>query len=199
MKKNILNRYARTTDKKLIIDIAAEKVESLYNDLDKYAPYRKKELDQDLVDYLIDSASEIGNEDFVIQFHLTTLADSKLTSRVKTSIHNYFLYLIDLEFRKLTKMARSSSIFFAIGIVILSLSVWINQEIAGHETVIANVFAEGLNVAAWVSLWHAIANMLINWTPHRQQIKMYHRVAKAPILFHETEQNHHGTEPFTTP
>jgi hypothetical protein len=53
MKKNILDRYASTRDKKVIIDIAAEKIGDLYNDLDKYAPYRKKELDPNLVAYLI--------------------------------------------------------------------------------------------------------------------------------------------------
>lgn len=189
MKKQILDRYSRTPDNKLKIDIAAGKVEDLFNDFDKHAPYRKKELDQDLVEYLIDSVSEIGNEDFVIQFRFTTLADTKLTSRVKTSIHNYFLYLKQLKLRELARMTRSSFILFFIGIVILSMAVWINQKIAGHETVITNVFAEGLNVAAWVSLWNAIATFLINWAPHHRQIKMYERISKATILFHETSQN----------
>ena len=72
--KKILERYSRTADNKVIIDIAAGKVEDIYNYLDKHAPYRKKDLDQDLVEYLIDSVSEIGKEDFVIQFRFTVLA-----------------------------------------------------------------------------------------------------------------------------
>lgn len=187
MKKNILDRYGRTRDKKVIIDIAAEKIGDLYNDLDKYAPYRKKELDPNLVAYLIDSAREIGKEDFVIQLHISAETDPGLTSQVQTSIHNFFLYLVDLELRTLSHMARSSLILFTIGIIILSLSVWITQEYAGQESVIADVFAEGLNVAAWVSLWYAIANLLINWASHRQEIQMYRRIAKAPVLFHESQ------------
>ncbi len=189
MKKQILERYSLTEDNKIIIDIAAGKVGDLYNDLDKHAPYRKKELDPELVDYLIDSTSEIGTKDFVIQFRLAELADGKLTSRVKTSLHNYFQYLIALEFRELARMTRSSFILLTIGVVILSCSVLLNEKIAGHETVIANVFAEGLNVAAWVSLWNAIANFLIDWAPRRRKIKMYQRISKAPILFHEMAED----------
>jgi hypothetical protein len=185
MKKHILERYSRTDDNKIIIDIAAGKVSDLYNDLDKHAPYRKKELDPELVDYLIDSTSEIGSKDFVIQFRLAELAGGKLITRVQTSIHNYFQYLIALEFRELTRMVRSSCILLTIGVVILVCDVMLTEKIADHETVLGNVFTEGLNVAAWVSLWNAIANFLIDWAPRRRQIKMYRRISKAPILFEQ--------------
>lgn len=186
MKKNILDRYSQTADNEIIIDIAASKIEDLFSDFDKHAPYRKKELDQDLVDYLIDSASEIGRKKFVIHFHLKQLADENLTSRVTTSVRNYFLYLVALEFRELRRMARSSLILFAIGIVVLFLSVWVNQKTADNGTVISHLFAEGLTVAAWVSLWNAIANLLIDWAPHRRLIKMYKQISKAKIVFHQT-------------
>ena len=186
MKKSILERYSQTVDNEIIIDIAASKVEDLFSDFDKHAPYRKKELDQDLADYLINSASEIGKKKFVIQFRLTKSADDNLTSRVTTSVHNYFLYLIALEFRELRRMARSSLILLVIGIVILFLAVWVNQKIADNVTVIGHVFAEGLTVAAWVSLWNGIANFLINWTPHHRQIKMYKKISKAKIIFSKT-------------
>src|SRR5665647_635585 len=104
------------------------------------------------------------------------------------SIHNYLQYLKVLELRELAKMTRSSFILFSIGIVFLFISVWINQKIAGHDGVITHVFAEGITVAAWVSLWNAITIFLINWVPHHQQSKMYERISKAKVLFHETAQ-----------
>ncbi len=150
MKKSILDRYARTSDNKIILDIYAGKVEDLYNNFDKNAPYVKKDLDQNLVEYLIDSVREIGKEDFVIQFRLLSSADTRLTSRVKTSIHNYFQYLKELEFRELARITRTSFILLAIGVSILCLSVWVNQRMADADygAVITHVFAEGLNVAA---------------------------------------------------
>lgn len=187
MRKNILDRYIRSADDELIIDITAGKVEDLYNDFDKHTAYVKKDLDQDLAEYLIDSASEIGKEDFIIQFRLDTVADESLTSRVKTSIYNYFQYLSDLELREFSRMKQTSFILFIIGVVILFLSVWINQNITEGDTVITHVFAEGLNVAAWVSLWNAIATFLINWAPHRRTIKLYSRISTATILFNKPE------------
>ena len=183
MKKHILDRYSKTEDNKFIIDIAAEKVADLYNNFDKYTPYIKKELDPDLVEYLTDSVREIGKEAFIIQFSLSSETEKKLVSRIKKSIQNYYIYLTELEHRELARMMRTSLILLGIGITILFLSVWLNLQITENNSVIAHVFAEGLTVAAWVSLWEALATFLINWAPHRQLIKMYDRIAKAPIQF----------------
>jgi len=185
MKKQILDRYSRTSDNEIIIDIFADKVADLYNNFDRNAPYVKKELDQDLVEYIIDSVGEIRKEDFVIQFRLKALTDANLSSRVKKSVQNYFLYLTELEYRERASMIRNSLVLLGIGILILCLSVIVNHKIADYGDILAHVFAEGLNVAAWVSLWNAIATFLINWPPHRKKTIMYERISKAKILFHE--------------
>jgi hypothetical protein len=52
--------------------------------------------------------------------------------------------------------------------------------------VTANVFAEGLTVAAWVSLWEALAVLLIEWFPHRKNIVLYRRLANAELVFRST-------------
>lgn len=185
MRKTILERYSRTAENEIVLDIAAGKIEDLFSDFDKYAPYVKKDLDQNLVDYIIDSVNEIGKEDFVIQFHFKAPADTNQTSRVKTSIHNYFLYLKELELRELTSMTRTSLILFTIGFVILSLSVLLNKEMSIQGDYISYIFSEGLNVAAWVALWNAIAIFLINWMPHRRKIAMYEKISQATILFND--------------
>ncbi len=184
-RKPILDRYARTDDGKLILDIAADKVEDLYNNFDKHTPYGRKELDQDLADYLTDSVSEMGKADFIIQFRLANSADNTIQERVKASINSYFCYLKELEIRGWVSMRRSSYILFMIGIIILIISVWYGEQSSGKESVVSHVFSEGLTVAAWVSLWNAIATFLINWAPHRKKIRLYHRVASAEIVFHE--------------
>ena len=69
MKKPILDRYARTADGSLAIDISTNRAADLYNNFDKTTPFAKKELDADLVEYLIDSVQEIEPDDYVIRFH----------------------------------------------------------------------------------------------------------------------------------
>ena len=185
VKKEILDRYSTTEDGKIIIDITTDKVEYLYNDFDKHTPYIKKELDQALVDYLIECMRDIGDDGFLIQFRIAEKIDSDLKSRVRTSIQSYFTYLKELEIRDLKQMLRTSSILFLIGIIILTVSVWFNDYVAIHKSVINKVFSEGLTVAAWISLWESLATFLINWTPHKRQIKMCGRLAGASVFFED--------------
>ena len=67
MKRSVLDRYERIVGGSLIIDVSAAQVEELYNDYDRSAPYIRRDLDQDLVDYLIECAKEIMPEAFVVR------------------------------------------------------------------------------------------------------------------------------------
>jgi hypothetical protein len=72
-RKQILSRYARTEDGKVIIEVGTARIQDLYHDFDKTTPYLRKDLDEQLVDYLSDAAREIGGDDFVIH---VTLAET---------------------------------------------------------------------------------------------------------------------------
>jgi hypothetical protein len=183
MKSDILERYPRTRDGHYIIDITAGKVSDLYDDFDKYTPYVKKELDQALAEYITESARDLGKENFAIHFHLVEPPDETMKARIITSINSYFLYLKSIEIRELTRTMRISVIFFVVGVAILSLSIWMNQKLTPDAAVRSRVIAEGLTVAAWVSLWEALATFLVNWTPYTRLIKMYERIARAPVKF----------------
>ena len=183
MEKNILERYSRSGEGQVIVDIAASRIEELYNNYDRSAPYVKKDLEPDLVGYMVDCVRELGEEPFALHVSLDTAVDDEQMSRLKISINTYFLYLKDLKVRELKDMFRTSLILLVIGVAVLTLSVWLNQLIEQNETVVSRVFAEGLTVAAWVSLWEALATFLINWLPHRRQIRLYERIAEAPVVF----------------
>lgn len=189
MKKVGLNRYPRTADNKILIEIAAGKIKYLYNHFDRHAPHIRKDLDANLTEYLIDCVTEIGNEDFIIHFMLDRQENDELIGRVKTSIKNYFVYLIARENLNMRRLGRKSVIYLFIGIAILSLSYWFTQGTLQIETYFSHIFTQGLNVAAWVSLWNAIATFLINWSPHRDLIKVYQRISQAEITFSAAKLN----------
>jgi len=183
MKKNILERYSRMPDGQYVIDITAGKVSDLYNDFDKNTPYVRKELDQDLVEYITESARDLVREPFTIQFNLIDPADDAMKSRIVKSINSYFLYLKTIEITELERIMRISMIYFIVGIAMLFTTVWVNEKLTADSSVISEVFAMGLTVAAWVALWESLATLLINWTPYSRQIKMYERIAEAPVCF----------------
>lgn len=179
----ILDRYSRTDEGLVIIDIAANRVEELYSDYDNTAHFLKKDLEPDLVEYLVESARELGNEPFGIRFSFTQAVDGESTTRVCQSISTYFNYLVHLESRELKQMFRTSFIMLLAGLALLTLSVRVTLFVEHSEAVIARVFAEGLTVAAWVALWNALATFLLNWAPYRHQLRLYERIAAAPVLF----------------
>lgn len=183
METPILERYARTDEGRVVIDIAADRIEELYSDYDNTANFLKKDLEPDLVEYLVESVREIGKEPFAIRFSFRKPVEPESMTRVCQSINTYFTYLVHLENRELGQMFRTSFIMLIAGIAILTLSVRLNLYLDHSEAVIGRVFAEGLTVAAWVALWNALATFLVNWAPYRHQRGLYRRITAAPVMF----------------
>lgn len=174
------------TDKnEVIIDASVRSVEDLYNNFDRTAPYMKKDLDQEFVDYVIESVREIGYLDFIIRITFSNIPDEKIMERVRRSIVTYFQYLQETERRALREMVRRSLVLFAIGLMLLAFAIMATRQFSSNEGVLVEVFSQGLTVAAWVSLWEAIANLFLEWYPHHKDIKQHKRVINAPVTFRQ--------------
>ena len=119
----------------------------------------------------------------MIKITLATPLEPSKAEKVVNSFRNYFRYMKELELRKMAGMVRTSLILLAIGLVILTLSILINQQNERWESVIGSVFAEGLTVAAWVSLWEALATFLIQWMPHKKRIRLFDTLATTELRF----------------
>ena len=182
VKQSVLNRYERDASGNVIIDVTANRIEELYNNFDKNSPYIRRELDQDFADYLISCARELGSTPFIIKLTLGHLPDEPGASRIQASLKNYYSYLAKTAQEKIYTMFRRAMIFLFIGLTILFASVWLNESLGVERSVTANVFAEGLTIAAWVSLWEAMAVILIEWFPHRKNALMYRRLAEAELV-----------------
>ena len=193
MTAGLFSRYERDAAGELLIDVAAGRVEDLYNRYDRTAPYVRRDLDAELVDYLIDCARELSPRPFAIRFILGHALDAETCRRIQGSVSNFFHYMMELERRNIRRMLNRSGIFFCIGIAILFCSVWLNRLLGEERSVVANVFAEGLTIAAWVSLWEALATFLIEWFPHRRMLGLYRRLAQARLLFRSDPAGAAGT------
>jgi hypothetical protein len=190
MKQTILDRYERNSQGRIIIDVTASQVEDLYNNYDRSAPYIRRDLERNLVSYLIDCAKEITPKPFLVRFTLKIPPDESRESRVRNSVNAYFMYLQEIEGNKIIEMFRRSAIMFSIGITILFLSVYANHAIGEKHSIVAMVFAEGLTIAAWVSLWESLAIVLIEWRPYRKNILLYRELAGAELIFRSGEADY---------
>jgi hypothetical protein len=195
MKKRILNRYRRDSAGLLVIDIAANKVNDLYDDFDKQAPFVKKELDYDLVEYLVRSARELGREAFTVNFSFNSELEGTLKKRVQHSIVNYFDYLLAKNSRELHDMLRTSLTLFVLGLVMLSVSVYLNHAFDFGDSVFKRIMAEGLVIASWVSMWEAIAGVLLHWQPAVRERLVYRRLKNAELTFNNLPESNSEETP----
>jgi hypothetical protein len=181
MRKEILERYELSGANEIIINIATDRIEDLYNNFDKKSPFLKKDLSEDFVTYLIDCVSEIEKEKFLIQISLDTPAETSSVSRVQNSIHQFFLYMKELETKQMRAKAKTSMILLGIGLFLAFISLFLSNTTAQNGSLVLGVLTEGLTVAAWVSLWEAIATFLIRWMPYRKKISLYEQIAHAKV------------------
>ena len=187
MKEDIFSRYESHSSRRLAIDVSVGRIEELFEDFDSAASYVKKDLDQDLVDYLIESVREIGSYDFVIRIHLPVPVLEKHRKRVRKSIKSYFRYLELLEQRKLKKVLWRSLLLFFLGMFLLAISMSVKGNVEHLSGVMRELATEGLTIAAWVSLWSAFAGLIFELAGIVVNIKTFRRIASREVVFKERE------------
>ena len=181
MNKSIYSRYQLSEDGQIIIDISIRRLEDLYHNYDLSAPYPMKELNAEFVDYIIECVREIEKKDFLIRLSCIEKPGENGEERVRKSIRNFFEYMQLLEKRKISHLFRTSAMLFAVGLLILFISIWFNGKIGISSDVAIKVVGEGLTIAAWVSLWEALATFLVQWPPSWKDLSLYRRIAGAPV------------------
>jgi len=187
LKEDIFSRYESHSSRRLAIDVSVGRIEELFEDFDSAASYVKKDLDQDLVDYLIESVREIGSYDFVIRIHLPVPVLEKHRKRVRKSIKSYFRYLELLEQRKLKKVLWRSLLLFFLGMFLLAISMSVKGNVEHLSGVMRELATEGLTIAAWVSLWSAFAGLIFELAGIVVNIKTFRRIASREVVFKERE------------
>ncbi len=177
-----LDRYERDEAGVACIDVATDKASDLYSYFDRFSPYLRRDLEQDLVDYLIACAEEIHPQPFVVRFAFVQAADAELQQRIGHSMTSFFTYLLEKERQTLRGMLYRSGVFLLLGLLILLAAVLL-EGVPTSNRVVLNVLAEGVNIAGWISMWEALATFLVDWFPHRRKLRLYHRLASAPLQF----------------
>lgn len=187
MKKRIIDRYEQSADGAVIIDVAAPRVEDLYENFDKTAPYHKKDLDEDLAFYLTECVREIGRVKFVIRFMFDSYPSDEFRRRVRTSVRKFFIYQRELELAAMNKTLRTALTLLILGMILLGFSLWVNLlfAVGGSPSFLHTVLAEGLTIAAWVSMWEALATFLLNWPQHLLHIRLFKKISEASVQFQQ--------------
>lgn len=188
MLQTIIDRYETNGDGRLIIDVAVQRVEELYDKFDIDANYKKKDLDEDFVQYLIDCVREIKRLRFLIRIRLSRPEPADNENRVRASIRHYFQYLQEGERREIRKHLTRSCYFLGLGIFLIFLSLSLTSRYAPMVNIFKELGIEGITIVAWVSMWEAISNLIFEWIPHLQRVRLYQRIIDCEVNFLPTAQ-----------
>lgn len=174
------DRYEKTPDGKLIIDVSINKYEELYDEWDSSASYVKKDLDADFVDFLREGFEEAPNKQFLLRITVPN-RDSVSEEKVSTSVQNYFQYLLDHSKNKRRGHIRMTLIHLFLGLTFMTIYSVLHYTL--QEGIFNHLLVEGALVMGWVNMWHTITGLLYEWIPYHKEARICERISKIPIEF----------------
>jgi len=161
------------------IDIRVENVEQLFDNRDP-APYRARDLDTDLVDYLVDAAEDLYRHG---PFRIVLwIGGNQRTDGLNAAFVAQFDYELD-------RIRREGRRRRGIGAVALVLAAALLAVLLTTAHFIAKTWPgnfgeavrEGLVIASWVVLWRPIDIIVYDWIPPRRRRIIFRRLRDAPL------------------
>jgi hypothetical protein len=178
-----------TTDGTTEIAIRVRTISQLFNSLDP-SPFREKDLDDETEEFLVGWVSELAsNAPFTIVVQLPPEEAAKPeAARIGEAFVNYFQHRADVAARELRELFRVGRRSLAIGALVLVVCLGSSQLFATMigNPMVSRVLEESLIIVGWVANWRPIEIYLYDWWPIRRRIKLFCRIANAPLLVRAT-------------
>jgi hypothetical protein len=161
------------------IDIRVASIEQLFDNRDP-APFRERDLDPDLVEYLLAAGDDLGPQPaFRMVFWLVRPCQP---GEIEAAFRAHFEYELDRLERKRRRQRRTGQVALLLGIglivALLSLAQLVTRVIAGP---IGVALHEGLVISSWVVLWRPVEILIYDWIPVRRERRGMRRLMTAPI------------------
>ncbi len=182
-----MERYKTDTDGSKIIEIFVKNPAQLFDSRDP-APYRERDLDDNLVTYILSSAQEFSLNTAIKLKVLISAAGvpGAECESIATSIHNYFTYEEDLAKSQLRKVFRDGRLFLLIGLATLFVCFLASNFVeANFEFNVKPFVREGLLISGWVAMWRPIEVFLYDWWPIRERIRLLEKLSRIEIEVNE--------------
>ena len=183
MRNDILNRYDRDADGRMIVGVRSESCDALFNAYDFVSSLTKRDLKTDLAEYLIESVEEIGRRrEFVIRVTLPEAeARTAAAQRLADAVRGYFAYRISLARGAVRTVVVRSVINLVLALGLLVLIFVLERGGARGESIWSRVFFEGLYIAIWVLMWPLFSDSLFELRANFRRIRLYQRIMAAEL------------------
>ncbi|WP_338441918.1 hypothetical protein VZG28_01825 [Synechococcus elongatus IITB4] len=177
--------YSQNLDNgRYVIEIALDQYSDVFNEWDP-APFKRRDLDPYLQQYLEESSDEIPlRYPLEICFQLPQgLRDRRLEMTVGDGFHNcltFRLYLLNQEQQRLNRYV---FLFVLAGFSLIGSATLFRDRLG--ETILVSTLLEGVVVSGWVFLWEAVSLIIFKKREIHHRYRSYQRLQQAPIIFAE--------------
>ncbi len=166
-----------------IIKVSIKQYTHIFNDLDP-APLKRRDLNQDLLNYLDDCSFDIPlgykvNIQFVADM---AIKDEVKEKRVVAGLKTYFGFLLLTLKRDINLAYKKCLLYIVNSFVLLFLSFYINSGLF-LNSILLDTLIEGLSIGGWVFLWEAIALVVFKNHDTRNRYRKYERLEQAAVDF----------------
>lgn len=177
-----LYRY-NPEDKSYNVDIELNEYRDVYSEWD-YSPFINRDLDEDLLKYLMECSIEISRKrKMIVNFFLPEyLFDKQREERSKEGIKHYFSYKArKIKFSRWT-LIRNSLIFGIVGSFFLATSYF--MEYYMQDEVALKLMSEGLKIGAWVAIWEIFSIVFFEVNEINSKLKHYNTLKDLIIVYY---------------
>ncbi len=171
------------------IDLNVRSSRQLF-DLRDPAPFHDRDLDDDAVTYVLDSADEIPRKQpLSIVVTISDEPEPRLEPAViAEAVRRHFIYEGEQVERRLREHVRRGQITLGVGLTVLVIFL----TLAGFTSSLAatplrDILREGLVITGWVAMWRPLEVLLYDWWPLIDERRQVRRILDAPIAVHFTD------------
>jgi hypothetical protein len=173
---NEKSRY-REEDGEHCVDVRVSSIEQLFDNRDP-APFRERDLDPDLAEYLLDAGEDLADEH---RFRIVVWLDQPCRpGEVEQAVRSHFEELIARNKRLRSRRIGQITLVLAVVLVVVLLAVsqFVETLVPGN---IGNGLKEGLVIFSWVVMWRPVETLIYDWIPARRERSIAAKLLGAPI------------------
>jgi hypothetical protein len=161
------------------IDVRTAAIENVF-DLRDPAPFRNRDLDPTLRDYLVDSAEDLlSQKGLLIVFWLENPCEMK---QLEEPVRAHFSYELERLTRNRLREVRMGFMSLVIAFFLITLFTAASQ-LVGHQltSTLGTALKEALIISGWVLLWRPIEVLVYDGLPWRRTRKILNKLIHARI------------------
>lgn len=159
------------------IDVRLNAIDQLFDNRDP-APFRERDLDPDLVEYLVAAAEDVATSGtFKVVFWV---AQPCPPGEVQTGYKAHFEYELDRLGRRSRRQRRTGQVALLLGLVLLVILLSLSELITPSTNRVTRALREGLAILSWVVMWRPVEALIYDWLPIRRERRLMQRLHDAP-------------------